>query len=198
MAVVEVAFVAPLFFVLVIGVIEMGYLFRDYQITSDSVTDASRVGALMGPTVAEDGASPDFHIIRAVREATGSMDPEWIERVVVFDAAGPSSGVSAEDQVPDSCKAGVPLAGRCNVYDDPYAAFLAVEEGDIEFFACPDSPVACSWPASARRDGPTVSQIDHIGVWIRVHRPFLTRLFGSMVTLDQASVIRIEVGALTG
>jgi hypothetical protein len=195
---VEIGLVAPVFFALAFGVVEMGFLFRDYQISSDAVTDASRTGALMGPQTAEDGTSPDFHIIRALREATGSMPVEWVQRIVVFRAPGPPSGLSAEDQTPDDCRDGIAVAGTCNVYDDPIAAFRAVEEADAEYFACPDSDVACDWPAASRRNGPTVDAVDHIGVWIRVQRPSLTGIFGSSVTFEQASVVRIEVGALTG
>lgn len=195
---VEAALVAPVLFVLLFGLIEMGYLIRDYQMSSDAVTDASRVGALMGPTSAEDGSSPDFHVVRALREATGSVPSDWITRVVVFDAEGPPSGKRAVDQTPQQCKDGTPVPGTCNVYNDPSEAFLAVEEGDAAYFACPDSDVACDWDASTRQNGPTVAEIDHIGVWIRVERPYITGLFGSVLTLDQASVVRIEAGALTG
>lgn len=197
-AAMETALVAPLFFLFVFGIVEMGFMFRDYQTASDAVSDASRTGALMGPTAAEDGTSPDFHILRALREATGSMPSDWIKRLVIFNAPGPSSGDSAQDQAPQSCKDGTPVPGSCNVYDDVSEAFLAVEAGDVEYFACPDSPVACSWPASERRNGPTVSQIDHIGVWIRLERPYLTGLFGDAITFEQASVVRIEVGTLVG
>ncbi|HAS10946.1 MAG TPA: hypothetical protein DCS55_10595 [Acidimicrobiaceae bacterium] len=197
-ALVEMALVAPVLLALVFGIIEMGYMLRDYQVASDSVSDGSRVAAVMGPDMAADGSSPDFHIIRSLREATGSMGADWIQRIVIFKADRPTGGVTAEEQVPDDCKAGSPIAGRCNVYNDVSEAFDAVERGDITYFACPDSDVACSWPASERRNGPTVDAVDHLGVWMRVERPQITGLFGSSVTLEHASVVRVEIGALTG
>ncbi len=195
---VETAFLAPVLFLVLFGVIEMGYLLRDYQMSSDAVTDASRVGALMGPTSASDGAPPDFHILRALREATGSVPSDWITRVVVFEAPGPPSGLRAVEQVPQDCKDGTPVVGVCNVYDDPSEAFTAVEDADVDYFKCPGSRVSCDWEASTRQNGPTVDAIEHIGIWMLVRRPYVTGLFGPVLTFEQASVVRIEAGALTG
>ncbi len=199
-ALVETALIAPVFFLLVFGIIEMGFLLRDYQISSDAVTDAVRIGGLVGPDVGEDGTAPDYQILRTLRDSTGSLDPDWIERVVVFQAEGPSSGVGAAEQVPSACKDGTPIAGICNVYNDPYDAFLAVEFGDADYFDCdltPTSP-ACDYPPADREDGPTVDDVENLGVWIRVQRPYFTGLIGSSVTLEQAAVARLEVGDLTG
>lgn len=199
-ALIETAVVGTLMFVLLLGVLELGYLMRDYQITSDAVSDGARVGALLGPDAAEDGTSPEYQIMRALRDATGSMPAEWIERIVVFKGTPPtgSGGLSPEAQVPAACKAGAAVPGRCNVYNDPYDAFLAVEEGDSTYFDCPGSSDACTWAASARKNGPRVSDIEYVGVWVRVQRPHLSKLFGAVLTIDQAAVTRIEVGTLTG
>ncbi len=199
-ALVETALIAPVFFALIFGVLEMGYLLRDYQIVSSAANETTRVLALLGPVSGEDGSSPDYQAIRALRDATGSLDPDWIERVVIFEAPGPSSGLSADDQVPATCKAGTSVAGVCNVYNDPYDAFLAVEAGAADYFDCDETPTgpACALLPEDRENGPTVDDIEHLGVWIRVQRPYITGLFGSTLTLDQASVARIEVGELTG
>lgn len=199
-ALIEAAVLGAVFFTVILGILETGYLYRDYQITSDSVSDGSRIGALLGPNPADDGSSPDYQIIRALRDATGSMPAEWVQRIVVFKGTKPSSsgGLSPEAQVPAACKDGTPVAGRCNVYNDPYGAFLAVEAGDTAYFECPSGIVACSWPAATRKDGPTVADIEYVGVWIRVERPYVTKMFGATLTLEQASVTRIEVGRLTG
>jgi hypothetical protein len=197
---VETALIAPVFFVLLFGILELGFLLRDYQITSDAVGDGARIGAALGPATASDGTAPDYQIMRTLRDATGSLDPDWIRRVVIFDASGPSSGLSPEAQVPAGCKTGAGITGVCNVYDDPYDAFLAVESGQADYFDCTQTPAspACRWPAGQRRAGPTVADIDHVGVWMQVQRPWVTRLFGSAITLEEAAVLRIEVGELGG
>lgn len=197
---IETGLVALVVFVLLFGILEVGYLYRDYQITSDAVSDGSRTGALLGPNRGEDGASSEYHIIRSLRDATGSMPSTWVKRIVVFKGQAPrsSGALSPEEQVPPTCKAGTPVTNTCNVYNDPNEAFYAVETGDTAYFDCPSASPACSWPASTRRDGPTVGDIEYVGVWLEVERPYLTKLFGQAVELRAASVTRIEVGALTG
>ena len=175
-------------FTLLFAVLEGGYLLRDYNIVSDAASDGARAAALIGPA-----ADADFEIITAVRQATGSMPPEWLDRIVVFRGTGTGS---AESQITATCKAGTPVTGRCSVYEDPYEAFLAVEDGNGAYFACPGG-TACAWPPAARRDGPTVNDIDHVGVYIAIDRAYLTKMFGSTLRLDDASVARIEVGELT-
>lgn len=199
-ALIEAAVLGTVLFAVLLGILEIGYIYRDYQTVSDAVSDGSRVGALMGPNPAEDGSTPDFQIVRALRDATGSMPPEWVQRIVVFKGAKPSSvaGLSPEAQVPAQCKAGTAIPGQCNVYNSPYEAFAAVETGDAGYFACPGSTVSCSWPGSSRKDGPTVSAVEYVGVWLQVRRPHLTKMFGATLTLEHASVTRIEVGRLTG
>ena len=198
-ALIEAAVLGTVLFVILLGIIEIGYMYRDYQIVSDSVSDGSRIGAVLGPTPADDGSSPDFQIIRALRDATGSMPASWVTRIVVFKGQKPSGsgGLSPEAQVPASCKNGVPVAGQCNVYNDANAAFAAVESGDNAYFDCPGSAVSCSWPSSSRKDGPTVDVIEYVGVWVQVQRPYLTKMFGATLTLESAAVTRIEVGGLS-
>lgn len=194
---IETAVLGTVLFAILLGIIEIGYLYRDYQITSDAVSDGSRIGALLGPSSADDGSSADYQIVRALRDATGSMPAEWVQRIVIFKGQKPSSnGLSPEAQVPASCKAGTPVVGSCNVYNDPYAAFVAVETGDTNYFDCPGSSVSCSWVSSTRKDGPTVADVEYVGVWLQMERPYLTKFFGATLTLEEASVTRIEVGAL--
>lgn len=199
-ALIEAAVFGTILFGVLLGALEVGYLMRDYDIASDAVSDGSRVGALLGPDMADDGTSPDYQVLRALRDATGSMPVEWIERIVIFKGVAPSTGggQSPAAQVPATCKSGVAVAGSCNVYNDVRTAFIAVEDGEVDYFACPGSAVACSWDPSTRKNGPTVNAVEYVGVWMRVQRPHITKMFGSTVTIDQASVTRIEVGDLTG
>lgn len=193
-ALLETMLVAPVFFVLVLGIMEFGLIYRDSLTSADAVANGARAGAVVGPRVMASGVTADFEIIRQVRNSLGSMPVEWIDRIVVFKASGPNAG-SPESQVPAACKTGGSVNGSCNVYD-PANAFLAVETGDEAFFSnCPGGR-ACPWRPTSRRNGPTSAEIDYLGVWIRVDRPYVTGLFGDDFTIEQAYIVRLEPGML--
>jgi hypothetical protein len=193
-ALLETLLVAPVFFMLVLGIMEFGLVYRDVLTTADAAANGARTGAVIGPRTTDSGVSADFEIIRQVRNSLGSIPVEWIDRIVIYKASGPGAG-SAADQVPNACKTGGSVNGVCNVYD-PANAFLAVDTGNNEFFAdCPTGR-ACPWRPASRRNGPTTSEIDYIGVWIRLDRPYVTGLFGDDFTVEQAYVVRLEPGML--
>jgi TadE-like protein len=193
-ALLETMLVAPVFFALILGLMEFGLVYRDTLTTSDAVANGARTGAVIGPRLTESGVNADFEIIRQVRNSLGSIPVEWVDRIVVFKADGPGAG-SAAAQVPNACKTGGSVTDVCNVYD-PANAFLAVDTGDNAFFSNCPSGRACSWRPASRRNGPTAADIDYIGVWIRLDRPYITGMFGDQFTIEQSYVVRLEPGML--
>jgi hypothetical protein len=193
-ALLETMLVAPVFFALVLGIFEFGLIYRDVLSVSDAAGNAARRGALIGPRIPASGANADFEIIREVRNSLGSIQVEWVERIVIFRAGPPGAG-GAMAQVPTACKTQDSIAGVCNVYD-PANAFLAVDIGDNDYFDCASGGRSCAWLPTSRRNGPTTSDIDYLGVWIRVQRPYISGLFGELFTFEQAAVMRLEAGPL--
>lgn len=191
-AMLEIALVAPIVFLLVFGIIEFGLVFRDQHATQDAVSEAARMGAILGP----DTVIADYEIMSALRDGMGGIPPEWIETIVVFRAAGGGAGGSPVSQVPAGCRQGT-ASSRCNVYD-PEEAFRQVVAGNTAYFNCSTNPTgpACSWPASLRDDGPSPATIHHLGVYVRLHRDSLTGVVGSTFTIESASVIRLEPGSV--
>lgn len=194
---VESAVVSGLVFVVLFATIEFGLVFRDHLTIGDAAGAGARAGAILGKKMSADNTSADFEIIRSIRESTGGIDLDTIERIVVFRGAPGGAGSPAQ-QVPLACRNGSPVAGRCNVYD-PEEAFYRVQEGDHGWFNCSQTPgsPACAWPAASRKDGPTPADVEYLGVWIRVRRPLLTGFFGQVFTLEDATVARIEPGVFT-
>lgn len=190
-ALMETILVTPLFFALVLGIFEFGLIYRDVLSASDATANAARRGAVIGPRIPDSGVNADFEIIREVRNSLGSISIDSIERIVVFQGSGPGAG-SPEAQVPDQCKTGDSVSGVCNVYD-PANAFLAVDTGDDSYFACPGGR-SCAWEPVTRSNGPTPSDVDYLGVWMRVSRPYVSGLFGDTFTFEQAFVARLEAG----
>lgn len=189
---IETAIIGPLVILIMLAIFEFSLVFRDYLILGDAVSDAARVGAIVGPDVSPSGANGDYEIIRTLREAIGGIPAGSIERIVVFEALG-SGADDPVAQVPAACKAGT-ATSRCNVYDSG-AAFVAAQSADVDYFSCPDGP-ACFWPPSLRDDGPDPSTIDYLGVYVRVRHEYVTGAFGSAFTIERASVIRLEPGTV--
>lgn len=193
-ALLETMLVAPVFMVIVLGIFEFGLIYRDVLTSSDAVANGARSGAVIGPRTLDSGVSADFEIIRQVRNSMGTVPISSIDRIVVFKATGPGAG-SALSQVPNACKTGGSVTNVCNVYD-PANAFLAVDTGNNDFFADCPSGRACAWRPASRRNGPTAAEIDYIGVYIRIDRPYVSGLFGDTYTIEQAFIVRLEPGML--
>ncbi len=191
---VELAIVGLLVLTFLLAIFEFGLLFRDNLTTNDAVADATRIGAIMGPDVTTDGRNADFEIVSAVRQGLSAMDSAQVRYVVIFKGTGTSD--PASDQVPAQCKAGTSIAGICNAYPAD-AAFTAVENADVGYFSCPVVPIAkiaCRWPASGRKDGPTSADVETVGVYVRVEKAGYTGLFADRWTIERASTIRLEPG----
>lgn len=192
-ALLETMLVAPVFLALLLGIFEFGLVYRDVLSASDAVANAARRGAVIGPRIPDSNFNADYEILREVRNSLGSIQVEWIDRIVVFKGSGPGAG-SPESQVPLACKTGGSVAGVCNVYD-PANAFLAVDTANNDYFACPGGR-SCDWEPVTRSNGPTINDIDYLGVYIRVRRPYVSGLFGDTFTFERAFVARLEAGKL--
>lgn len=209
-AAIEGAFVLPVLLVFIFGTFDGGLLFRSYLTAGDAVGDGTRIGAIVGPdpyVLVNDPDDPtddvevsgDFMIVKAIREGTASIDPELVEKIVVFKAGPPGRGAPLR-QVPNACRNGWNSSTfwKCNVYPGQQA-FQAVQQGNIGYFRCDvGNERACGWPPLSRNDGPVLSQIDYLGVYLRVRHNLLTGLFGDVRTLERAMILRLEPGEVQG
>ncbi len=181
-ALVEFSFIAPVFLLLILGIIEFGLVFRDDITISDSVNDAARAGAIAGPNwgaLDDDpppamgsptvlaGATGDFVTIKRLRQGLGLIPVQWIKRIVIFKAGDPSLG-NPEDQLSSACKNGsgssgtgpnvnpaLAYVGACNVYDAE-SAFRAYQAKDVAYFNCVLNAASpeCHWPSRGRVNDP--------------------------------------------
>lgn len=198
-ALLETALVAPVFLVIVFGILEFGLVYRDFLTVTDAASDSSKVGSIQGPYPTATGQTADYSIIKNARENLANLRVEDVERVVVFKA-NPSGAGSALDQVPQACKTGSfgpNQAAKCNVYPGAQA-FLAVQAGNANYFKCGNGGAgfSCGWNPDQRANGPKWSDIDHLGVYIKVNHPMLTGFFGDDFTIDYAAINRLEPGKL--
>lgn len=199
----EAMLVAPVLFAVLLGILEFGLIYRDALTTSSAVNDVARMGAVIGPrpvpfvTQDSDGddvtvsTTADFAMMTALREGLSSIPVDSIERIVFFRGA-PGGAGTALNQLPSSCRYGTGAGMPCNIYE-PREAFEAAAAGDSEYF-CGSGGVTCAWHPYTRKNGPRPSDVEYLGVYVRLERPYLTGLFGDVFTYESASVLRLEAG----
>ena len=186
-AVLEAAFVTPVFFTLILGVCEIGLCMNDYL----AVSSAVRMGAREASTTGADTYS-DYMVLQAVGEGSSALNPSKISRIVIFKP-------TTFGELPTStCMAGTPSAGTgatrvgaCNTYvstdmNRPEANFGCLTTQNLDRYWCPTSrKITLSTTTSG-------TGTDYIGVWIQYQHAWLTKMFGTDKTLTDVSIIRLE------
>lgn len=183
---VESAFVAPVFFILIFGVIEFGLLFKD-KLTTDN---ASRVGG-RAASVTGAGDESDFLVLQSVGHGLNSMNRSQVTQIIIYKATTP------QDPVPADCLTGGSQSGPefCNVYDRAALDELFYDTNGVEndFFGCVAGTSADRfWCPNSRDDSLTGAPPDYVGVYVETEHAFITGFFGNGVTLTQTAVNRIE------
>ena len=170
---VEAALVAPVFFLLIFGVLEFGLLFKDYLTVANATRASVRVGSAAGSD-----PEADYQLLQALKGGSSAMSPSKIERIVVFKAS------SLGGAVPASCAAGTPSA-TCNVY---VSSDMNRPSTD---FGCGASSPDRYWCPTVRKDN-QADPPDYIGVYIQARHDYITGMFGSARTLKDTTVMRVE------
>jgi TadE-like protein len=208
-AIVEAAFVIPIFLLLVFGLIEGGLYMNDYLGVSHSVRAGARASSAMGSV----GNADLYTVVNVSRESAAIRDDQ-IDYIVVYKATGFGSAPSA------TCQAGTPVAGECNVFapadirkavaqlEEESAQAEAEEQGITRtldqskiWYGCLTSgPNAGQspdrhWCPSTRADAQTANGglgPDYVGIYVRAHHEWTAKVFGDETTLTDQSVIQIE------
>jgi TadE-like protein len=180
-AVVEAVLVTPLFLLLVLGIIELGPAFMNWN----AIHGASREGARVG-SIAGTNPNSDFQILHDIKQR---LRPSiaGVNYIIVFKAT------STTDDPPADClssaqahKIGLygPLTGKCNIY---YANDFARPE--VDFGNGTLAQADANWPAILRNDA--VDNADKIGVHISTDHRTLTGVIPA-TTMDYTTVFAIE------
>jgi Flp pilus assembly protein TadG len=183
---VEAAIVAPLFFMLIFGVVEAGWDF----FKRDSTTNMSVVGARAGAGSANDSLA-DYNVLQAVKGASAGISPSAIKVIVVYRAT------SASDTVPSACKTAsvtnTSTTRGCNRYTGSDLSLTSDQFGCTgppgptvkkDSYWCPTTRKA----ALSGTNGPP----DYVGVYVDASGASLTGVFGPILTLKSDTVMRIE------
>lgn len=216
MAIVEAAFITPVFFALVLGVCEGGLYMKDHL----SMSNAVRAGARSASAGGAD-AKADLYTVYDIANEAAALGGNQIQYVVVYKATGPGAGPT-DTGGPSStgCKSGVPVTGVCNVYypDDLKRAVAQVQEESAQaaavaagqtrtidankiWFGCltagPHANASPDryWCPGTRKDGRSDNNKagpDYVGIWMKVNHGWVTKMFGNTSTMTDQSVIQIE------
>jgi Flp pilus assembly protein TadG len=182
-AMVEFVLIAPVFALIVAGVLEFGLAFRD----SMTVSNALRSGARVGSNAGRERAA-DYTILKSVEAAMAEVPSSRILRVIVYKANTSNSAVPA-NCLAVSGSGGV--AGSCNVYrtsdlSRPASDFTASCAGNSG--SAPDR----YWCPTGRQAQQALGA-DYLGVYMEVRYTYVTKIFpGTGITIHDRAVMRLE------
>ena len=190
-ALVEAAIVAPLLFLLIYGVMEVGYAFFGRE----TVNNMSVVGARTASSEANNVLA-DYTILQAVRHGSTGIGTNGVDVVVVYRATGPG------DRVPTACKTAsvvnTTTERGCNRY---VKSDLLL---DSDEFGCvgppgPSSKIDHYWCPTTRKTAVQGSHgpPDYVGVYVQAEHKNLTGVLGDHFTFETDTVMRIEPRTLT-
>lgn len=190
-AMVETALVAPLFLLLLFGVLEVVYAWLGRTTVTAMSVSAARAGSGMADDVLTDHA-----VLRAVQGGATSLGSARITMVVVYRATGP------DDRVPAACRS-APVTDStttrgCNRY---VAADLLRPSSD---FGCVGPPGPASkpdryWCPTTRKTAlqGTKGPPDYVGIYVEATHDQLVGIGWPTFTFTQDTVMRIEPRTLS-
>jgi Flp pilus assembly protein TadG len=175
-ALVEFALIAPLFLMLVFGMLDYGMVFRDYLTVANTTRAGARVGSAAGKS-----ATADYDILKAVASASGALPASTITRIIVFrsDASGTMNPACNTSAVTNTAS-----VKGCNVYS---ASDMALSQT-----ALANSGKSNFWLPTTRVDAQSGAGSDYVGIYLKVNHEMVTHFFGNTFTLTDKTVMRIE------
>jgi len=169
-AALEFALVAPLFFFVVFGGIEVGLMFRSNLTLSDAARSGARVAS-----IARTDVDSDRDIIDRIHRSSENLNGD-VTRVVIFKADTLAS------EVPVDCTTGPSKAGVCNVYVTPAGGGT----DDLEAISDGTGALQNGYLTTER------TQLTNIGVWVEYEYTYVTGFLDS-ITFTASSVEVIEL-----
>lgn len=186
-AIIEAAFITPVFIALVLGIIEIGLAMNNYLAVSNTVRSGARSASAYGNDI-----TSDYGVLQTVARESSALDKSSISYIVIYKPTSFGEPPSA------SCRSGIRSGGTgamrvgaCNVYT---AANFATKKEDfgclttksLDKYWCPNLRKVTT-STTAAGEGP-----DFVGVWIGYNHNWVTKMFGNTKTFTDQSVVRLE------
>ena len=190
---VEAAFVAPVFFLLIFAVIEFGFMFRNYLTVSNASSTGARAASVSG-----NDAESDYFILRSVNHGLAAANLEDLEMIVVYEALTPNDGPPANciagtgtSQTSNTATGGTQRG--CNVYHVlDLSKGLVDAGGPTDHFRCGLTSIDRFWCPTTRKATLSGTGPGYVGVYIQLSHEMITGFFGQDRLLTDHRVIRIE------
>jgi Flp pilus assembly protein TadG len=181
-ALIEAAYVVPVFFLLVFGIMEIGLYMNDDLAIGHSVRSGSRMASASGNDV-----MADYGVIQSIRKEISALDEDAIEAIVVYKASGVGEAPSASCQV-------AAVTGACNFYTPTDFTRVRTQWGctssvSPDRFWCPNTRDVTRSDGTAPGDN---LGTDFVGVWIKYEHSWVTKIFADTSIISDSSVIRLE------
>lgn len=178
----EFVLVAMLLMYFGLGIAEFGLAWQDRM----TVQSATRAAARVGTNLSTNSAA-DYNMLLTLNSAIQDVGVGSIQNVVIYKAA------AADGLVPTSCvsAAGVvaSVTNVCNAYTGAQLASLLA----TQFGSCGASGKLDNAWCPVNRQNVLAAGPDYLGVWVRVSRPRISKLFGSSpMKITDWTVMRLE------
>lgn len=165
-AALEFALIAPFFFFVVFGGIEIGLMFRSHLALEDMSRSAARVASVERASVNADG-----QILQRISDRSAALNGD-VEKVIIYSAE------TLDAPLPTECETvSASVANKCNVY--------IVTGGDVQ--AIVDAAVWETGLTATER-----GQWKNLGIYIEYDYEYVTGFFDS-ITLSTTSVEVVEL-----
>ena len=207
---IEATIILPLLLLMVFGIAEFGFLFKD----TITLTTTTRAGARVASNLA-DNRNADYETLRTITAAAGgkAIGLDHIEGVLIYNATD-------HDGVPPACfdASGDPQGSNqsdseCNFYTKAQIALVANDPAAaIKHFggtSTPASDITCStvvdgqpiWDLNfcpSQRNRTPNPRTEYIGVYVQVSHDYITGVLpADSITFSDSTVMGIEpLGAL--
>ena len=188
---VEAAATATVFFTLLFGVLEAGFLMSDYLATTSGARGATRAATTKG-----NDADADYSILRRLKQETSALPAANIDKIIIFKATGPGAAVPAAC-LTATLHQGISNSGTntyCNVYDRTDLTAASTKFGCVSAYP---TYYDCGWDPKTRKVAVSTGVTpDYIGVYLKVTHPAITGFFGKNYTFTSTVVYPLEPRAL--
>jgi Flp pilus assembly protein TadG len=187
---VEFVLIAPVFAIIVAGVLELGLAFRD----SMTVSNALRAGARVGSNAGRERLA-DYTILKSIEAAMAEVPTARINKIIIYKATSTASTPSAACMALAAPTGSSPVGyssatnGYCNVYGP---SSLSLTTSSFTGSTCTSTQPDYYWCPTSRQNQQALGA-DYLGVWMSVTYTYITKVFpGTGITIKDRAVMRLE------